>query len=232
MKHNSRSLAMRDPALAALMGGISGSDFGADASFGEDFGFGFGDDYGDDDGDDYGADFGAVARPVVPRPTAAAAMAAWQKHHAGKARARSRVVKLDPNKDSPVKVERYSFSLSQVFALGTTAAFDNNMSGTPDTDFRPQVITTNAPAPGFALISNIKMANVNVTVGPGSEDAYNYSAAAWGKSLDMPTLTPSNRATISGSYTGFVPPGYVLGASFTFGLNFKGPALLAGGGAI
>lgn len=226
-----RQLVMRDPALAALMGGIVGGDFGGE------FGFGFGDDdmgdddmgdddYGDDD--DVGDDFGgrAVRRR---RPTPAAALAAHKKLQLRKMQHMRRVVKLDPNMGSPTKIERYSFSLSQAFTLGTAAAFDTNMSGTPDTKFRPQVITINAPAPGFALISNIKMANVNVTVGPGSEDAFNYAGPSWGRSLDMPTLTPSNRATVSGSYTGYVPPGYVAAASFTLSVNFKGPSLLAGG---
>ena len=220
-----RQLVMRDPALAALMGGIAGGDFGGE------FGFGFGDDddMGDDDmgDDDYGDDFGAAKRRRRPSPKAA--IAAHKKLSLRKAMHQRRIVKLDPNMGSPTKIERYSFSLSQAFTLGTPAAFDTNMSGTPDTMFRPQILTINAPTPGFALISNIKMANVNVTVGPGSEDAFNYSSLGWGRSLDMPTLTPSNRATVSGSYTGFVPPGFVAANAYTLGVNFKGPSLLAGG---
>ena len=59
MRPNANQLAMRDPALASIMGALPGSDFGyggrsrravqprrqGTASFG-DFGFGFGDDYG------------------------------------------------------------------------------------------------------------------------------------------------------------------------------------------
>lgn len=226
-----RQLVARDSALAALMGGLVGGDFGGEfGGFGDEVDMGdddMGDDYGEDD--DVGGDFGAARRRVVRRPTAQAAAAAHRKLSLQKQRHNNRVAKLDPNMGSPTKIERYSFSLSQDFTLGTTAAFNTNMSGTPDTKFRPQIITINAPAPGFALISNIKMANVNVTVGPGSEDAFNYASQGWGRSLDMPTLTPSNRATVSGSYTGYVPPGYVAAAAYTLSVNFKGPSLLAGG---
>lgn len=227
-----RQLVARDTALAALMGGLVGGDFGGEfGGFGADDDDDMSDDYGDDYGedDDMGGDFGAARRRVVRRPSAQAAAAAHRKLSLQKANHSRRIAKLDPNMGSPTKIERYSFSLSQDFTLGTTAAFNTNMSGTPDTKFRPQVITINAPAPGFALISNIKMANVNVTVGPGSEDAFNYASQGWGRSLDMPTLTPSNRATVSGSYTGYVPPGYVSAAAFTLSVNFKGPSLLAGG---
>jgi hypothetical protein len=45
-------------------------------------------------------------------------------------------------------------------------------------------------------------------------------------SLDMPTLSPANRATVLGFYTGFIPPGFVLGAAYTFVASFKGPATI------
>lgn len=240
---NARSLTRRDPALAALMGGISGSDFGiatgsrqggsfeSEASFGDDYGGEFGDDMGFGDDVGFGADFGAgaVVHHRAPRPTAQQALNAHAHLHAKKSHGKKRAMLLDPNSGSDTKIERYSFSLSQDIVLGTATLFNSNMSGTPDTKFRPQLITMNAPAPGFALITNIKMANVAVTVGPGSEDAFNYSAGGWGRGMDMPTLTPSNRATVSGTSTTFVPPGYVQGATYTFGVNFKGPSLLAGG---
>jgi hypothetical protein len=69
----------------------------------------------------------------------------------------------------------------------------------------------------------IKVANVSVTVG-GTQDAFDYSAIGVEQSLDMPTLSPANRATVLGNYTGFVPPGYVALAAYTFCASFKGPA--------
>jgi hypothetical protein len=240
MALNFKKLASRDPALGALMGGIAGSDFGNESvgfesefSFGDDYGaesfgddMGFGDDHGF--GDEMG--FGAAAAPhaVVRRPTAHQALAAHAHLAKKKSHGQKRKMLLDPNMGSDVKVERYSFSLSQDVVLGTATLFNTNMTGTPDTTFRPQLITMNAPSPGFAVITNIKMANVNVTVGPGSEDAFNYSASSWGRMMDMPTLLPSTRATVSGTTTTFVPPGFVQGATYTFNANFKGPSSLAG----
>jgi hypothetical protein len=230
MKLNSRTLARRDPAFAALMGGISGADFGRErASFGDDYGSddddvgGFGDDdagFGDDD-------VGAAPRR---RPTAQQALAAHSRQANARHRAQKRRAMLDPNMGSDVAIERYSFSLSQNFTLGTEAQFGTAFSGTSDTKFRPQIITINAPCPGFAYISSIRMANVNVTVGSGEEDAFNYSAGGQLRQLDMPTLSPSNRATITGRMTAFVPPGYLFGATYTLGVNFKGWSLLAAGG--
>ncbi len=129
---------------------------------------------------------------------------------------------LEPNKGSSIKVERYSFTIDQNITLGTTVAL--NMTGQPDTTIRPQTVTMNAPTPMFATISTIKVANVSVTVGPGNEDAFNYNANGWGRSLDMPTLSPANRATVVGSYTGFVPPGFVAATAVSFNASFKGPA--------
>jgi hypothetical protein len=129
---------------------------------------------------------------------------------------------LEPNRGSAIKVERYSFSIDQDITLGTSE--DINMTGQPDTTIRPQTVTMNAPTPMFATISNIKVANVSVTVGPGNEDAYNYNANGWGRNLDMPTLSPANRATITGRYTGYVPAGFVGGQEVNFNASFKGPA--------
>lgn len=242
---NSRQLALRDPARAALLGAIAGADFGAQPQVrarpmaftpGDDYGFGeeldmagFGDEHG----------FGAAARHhsaaahqsnVKPHPAEVAKV--WHEHHARKARAASRAVKLDPNMGSDVKVERYTMSLAQTFVLGTGGAFDTNMAQSPSTDFRPQLMTCNVPVPGLAYLQSLAMANVLVTVGTGSEDLYAYNANSWGRGLDMPTLTPANKAIAQGTFTTFVPPGYVNGASYILTLSFKGPSLLAGGGYI
>jgi hypothetical protein len=220
-KPNARELAMRDPAKAALFGviataalGSNGSDFGADD-------YGFGDDehgFGDDAGDDYGAD--------APSHAALARLGAH--HHKKMRRGNKRRALLDPNEDSTVKVERYVFTLSQAITLGTAVAF-TTLTGQPDTMIRPQRVVMNAPGPMFAFIQEIKVANVSVTVGTGLEDAFNYNANGVGQSLDMPTLQPSNKATVLGSYTGALPPGFVGGTSTYFAVSFKGPSTMAGG---
>lgn len=233
---NAQLLALRDPAQAALFGviALAGSNFGGDSDFGAEFGddddygaeFGDDDDYGAEFGDDdYGADFGAARKPVkVKRPANQSQLVAlWKNVHAKKAMAKRREMLLEPNKGSAVKIEKYTFTLSQAITLGTAAAF-TTLTGQPDTSIRPQRLTCNAPAPMFAFLQEIKVANVSVSVGSGLEDAYNYNANGVGQSLDMPTLSPANRATILGSYTGFVPPGFVGGTAVYFSASMKGPA--------
>lgn len=226
MRPNARQLAMRDPALAALIGAsvmATGADFGKEYGFGAEFGD---DDWGDDDwgaefgDDDYGAEFGLVA----PKPTPANVQRAWRAVQARAVGTARRGALLEPNKNSTVKVERYSFSIDQDIILGTAVAL--LLTGQPDTTIRPQAVTMNAPMPMFATISEIKVANVSVTVGPGNEDAFNYNANGWGRQLDMPTLSPANRATVRGAYTGFVPPGFIATTTVNFNANFKGPATI------
>ncbi len=222
---NARQLALRDPAAAALMGILGNQE----ASFGADFGYNFhgddpyGADFGDDDiwgadfGDDFGADFGAAA---VKKPTAQA-MAKTYVAAAKKAQnTKKRGSLLEPNRDSHIKVERYSFTISQTISIGTGVVI--NQTGSPDVDIRPQRFVTNAPTVGFITLTLVKVANVTVTVGPGVEDAFDYSALAVGTSLDLPTLTPANRATVQGTYTGFIPPGFLNAQSFASTFSFKG----------
>lgn len=228
-----KQLVRRDPAMAALMGAIAGGDFGGEFGFGDesDYGGDFGDeDFGGFGDDDFGA---AAVAHRAPKPTPQQALAAYHAHHMKRARNNQRVAKLDPNMHATTKVERYSFTLSQDVTLGTATSFTSAaMSGAPDTTFRPQIITTNAPMPGFAYATSIRMANVNISVGSGSEDLFNYSAFAWGRSLDMPTLTPANKATVTGTTTTVTPPGFLAAATFTLTFNMKGPSLLAGGSAM
>src|SRR5271156_3878407 len=107
---NARSLALRDPAMAALMGAIDTSDFGAD--YGQDIGgevgyetaMGWEDpgvhgNMGANMGDDLGwEDPGVHGNFGAPGPTPQAAIAAWhhlkhKKRHAGQ-----REALLYPNK--------------------------------------------------------------------------------------------------------------------------------------
>jgi hypothetical protein len=214
-------LALNDPALAAALGAIPGTDFGEDfGDDGVDPNFGFG-----------GFGFGAEAMGAIAQaqPSQQQMQAAWKTLMCKKAKAAQRMQKIDPNAGSDVSIERYSFSLSADFTLGTAAAFPNTMSGSPDTTFRPQMVTANAPAPGFGYLANLKMANVDVTIGPGEEDLFGLAGPSWGRTLDMPTLSTSNRARAQGRITTFTPPGYTPGDPYTLSLNFKGPANVTGG---
>jgi hypothetical protein len=233
MRPNAKQLAMRDPALAALMGAISGDDFGSE--FGGEMG-----EYGS-----YGFEFGLepgallssaasagpgsilsrVASDTISSQAALApprsVQAIVQQAQTQEAHTEVRTRMLEPNKHSRVKVERYAFALNSTLTLGVASAIDT--SGSPDTNIRPQRVTINAPSPGFVTVSEIKVANVSVSVG-GTQDAFDYASAAVGASLDMPTLSPANKARVLGNYTGFVPPGFVGGASYLLAISFKGPA--------
>jgi hypothetical protein len=222
---NSRALAMRDPALAALMGiGPDGSDFGCDPSFGFDAN-------GDADmGAEFGGyDFGQDAAPTAPigPPTQREAINLWNEHKMAKQNEDRRMRMLDPNGNSRLKVEQYLFPLAQNVVIGTATAL--NLTNQPDVTLRPQRVLMNSPANGFATISEIRVANVAVTVGGGTSfDAFFVSALGVGVRMDMPTLTPANRATVTGTTTTLVPTGYVLAATFPFSVSFIGPARMAG----
>jgi hypothetical protein len=114
---------------------------------------------------------------------------------------------LEPNKGSKTKIERYDFSLNANLVLGKPSSLD--MSLQPSVTIRPQRLITNAPCPGFVSFLIIQVANMNVTVGSNT-DAYSYSASAVGSSLDCPTISPANRVTIAGVYSGVGMNGEVL----------------------
>ena len=141
----------------------------------------------------------------------------------------SRTLLLDPNRDSAVKVERYSFSFSPVsnLVLGTASSIPT-FTQQPNTSIKGQRVVANAPIQGFIYLSSLQIANVNVFVG-GTEDAYTYSSNAVGVMLDLPRLDPQNRATASGNYSGALPPGFTAGNSFMFVITLQGPSTLAGG---
>lgn len=214
MKFN--TLIARDPALAALVG-LGSSDFGAD----------FGDEFGYNGVDAFGQDPGYAPAGIMQQPTQADLLAAWKQQQMANESAYKRYRIMRPNEGSPIKVERYVFTMSQDITLQTAVAL--NITDQPDAEIRPQRVVMNAPMPWFAFIDEIKVANVSVSLGSGREDAFNYNANGVGQALDMPTLTPANRATVLGDYTGLVPPGMVGATAGVFSVSFRGPARLAGG---
>lgn len=239
MRPKAQELAMRDPALAAITGVLPGADFGCEADgvldAGAEFGFGVdpnlspfmpGAEFGDD-GEDYSWEFGSGgyygygAAASAPALHPAAVQQIVAKHVATQRNQAKRTALLEPNKGSSVKVERYTFPLNQTLTLGTAVAL--SLTQQPDVTIRPQRVVMNAPTAGFCTIATMKVANVSVIVG-ATADAFEFSPLAVGSILDMPTLSPANRATVSGNYTGFVPPGFVGAASFLFVVSFQGPA--------
>jgi hypothetical protein len=247
MGKNAHELASRDPATAALMG-VMGSDFGTDADLvimepmALDIGDAtFGVDFGDDDYDggyaavDMGVDFGADISFGADAAAAGTAVAAAAQHGATpqgraiiaqhvqkQAHRNNRAMLLEPNKYSDLKVERYTFSINATITnLGIAGAISG--SNSPDVNFRPQRVTANVVSPGMVMISDARVANVSFTVG-GLIDAWQWNANAVGQHLDVPTLTPANKASVSGTYTGLVPAPLSGTSSYPFSLSFTGPA--------
>jgi hypothetical protein len=238
---NAQSLALRDPAMAAIMGLIAASNFGHEPVFAQDVSERFapgdeadadyGSEFGADFGAAFGADFGALAQRThagrtahhTPTPTAEQAMQLWHAHHAKLHAENSRSALLEPNKGLSKKIERYNMQVSDTFVFGTPKTF-TGLTTRPTVDFRPQVLFMNAPTPMFAFVSAILVANVNTFVGQGEEDAFDYNALGQGKEMDMPTLTPAIPFTVNARYTGFTPPGFLLGSTNTYSVAAKGPA--------
>lgn len=206
MRINDKSLALRDPAYAAAIGAI-GDDFGVDFGYNSEF------------GDDWGAEM-AQAQVAIPAPTKEQALQAYSQQYQQRAMVARRQALLEPNKGSPLKIEKYSISLSQSLTLGTTVAISANQN--PNTNFRCERPVANSPQPGFVTLSGVQVANVNALT--GDVDTFMWNALAQGTGLSLPTLTPANRVTITGTYTGFVPSSYVGGATYTWIFSLVGYA--------
>jgi len=163
-------------------------------------------------------------------PPAGESAQAWEHSYDNPASTASRTFLLDPNRDSKVKVERYSFSFSPPTALtlGQSSDMGGSFTQQPSTSIKGQRVIMNAPIPGFVTVDTLQVANVNVFVGT-TEDAYTYNAGAMGVMLDLPRLDPQNRATANGYYTGALPAGYTTGNQFQFIITLQGPSVLAGG---
>ncbi len=197
---------------------------GAEGFFGADGGF-----FGFDAEGDFGGDFGADAvAAVVPKPTERQALALWHAHAKKSAKSAKRHSMLHPNKGVDTKVERYQLNISQTFAIGTATVL-NALTKQPDTELRAQRILANVPVPVLVFYSEIKVANVSATIGGSNvTDAYDFSAVSVGQALSLPTITPQNKVTVNGNYTGLIPPGLLGGATATFIASFKGWAEMAG----
>ena len=126
----------------------------------------------------------------------------------------------------PTKVERYDFSMSQTFdftVAGPTPFDPSQIEPAAVGDDPAAARVLNSPQPGVFTLTAIQVANVNAMVG-GQTDAFIYGPQSQGVHLDLPTLTPANRLTVSGSWTGFAPTEYTTVTNFPFCATFQGPA--------
>lgn len=203
-------LVRRDPALASLMGLMSIAALSSISL---------------DDRRAAASDFGQDPGPTPGSPQEM--LDVWQKHRNDSIRSGSRAALLEPNKGSAVRVEKYVFGLSQVLTLATGVAINQSLS--PDCVIRPQRVTTNAPCPGFSTMTELKIANTSIIIG-GQVDSYDFAAHANGSELDMPTLSPANRALWQGQYSGLLPTAvatYLTATPYIHTLSLKGPASVA-----
>jgi hypothetical protein len=208
-KPNAQMLAGREPALAALLGahgdfGHEDSSFAGEYDMGYDFGYAFGDD-----------------APSAASLPPAAVQSIVRAHVAGMRKTAERESLIQPNKGSRVNIEGYEFAVNSTLTLGAAAAFSD--SNSPDVNLKTRRITVNAPSVGFASLSDIKVANVSAIVG-GNIDAFNYSSLSVGHEMNLPLLTPSNKARVTGNYSG-LPIGGL--ATFPLSTGFSGPATMA-----
>jgi hypothetical protein len=175
----------------------------------------------DDDDDDDEEDEDGQGRPSV--------RAVLRAHFRTRAATRARKTLLEP--DGGIGISRFTFSV-QADQIIPQQFFDSPApqiltgSNAPDTNFRPQRITTNVPTPGFVMLSSARVANLSLIVG-GSIDAWQFNANAWDQELDLPTLTPANKASFVGMYSGlFLEPFADL--PFHFIVSFSGPTTVTG----
>ena len=132
---------------------------------------------------------------------------------------------LEPNKDSDLKVERYVFGVETMIEALGKAQDKLYGSNSPDVNFRPQRVTMNIEHPGMVLITDARVANVSFMVG-GLTDAWIWNPHATGQALDLPTLSPANKASFDGRYTGRIPAGMqdLAGQKYQLIMSFTGPA--------
>lgn len=237
MNPTSRQLVSRDPAMAALMGlaiaGAAGADFGWEGD--GDMGAELESDYGAEFG--YSASFGAAAAaskalsPAHPSHPAHAAFTAHAhalalKHAATVRKTSMRESLIEPNKGSTVKVQWYDFSIpiTPNFTIGTAVNFSATLQ--PSVTIKPKKFFTNVPTVAFVTLTTVQVANVSALVGSTS-DAFAYNMGSNnGSQLHLPTLSPSNRATVAGGYTGAISGGFALAFSFPFITTFQGWATI------
>ena len=167
-------------------------------------------------GSDFGVDFGYQTSFGDEQ----AAAEAWK---AQQERTNKREHLLEPNRGSAAKIQRYTFALNSTISALATPQAGLTANGAPDTNFRPQRVTINTPFVGFLLLRGLRVANVAVLVG-GIADAHQFNPNAVGSDLDLPTLSPANRAAFDGEYTGTVPAPLVGTNPYLIAVSFTGPA--------
>ncbi len=220
MKPSAQSLALRDPAMAAIYGLGGQADFGADLA---DYRSPVWESRHDANALAERGQFGTAAR--LDSDASAIQMEERLARHLRQQQSRTeeRLALLDPNAGSSVKIGHYTFSVQQTVVL--SAAEGLSMTNSPLTDIKPERLIFNVPCFQFALISVVQIGNTSVIIG-GSEDAANYTNVAVDVKLSMPLLRTSSRALVGGEYTGLSPAPFTPGNEYTIIATFHGPAMM------
>lgn len=169
-----------------------------------------------------------MVRTVVRRKAGVSAAVVAQRARVAQAnRARmSRLMRLDPNHGSPLKIEIFRLQMSDTLTFGTASALVLNT--TPAVTFKPNKLICNAPFPGMVTLSTIQASNINCLVGAGVVDAYDFNALAQDSSMELPKLSPAHRVQIVGAYSGRVCVPYITATAFDFTATFIGHAKMVG----
>jgi hypothetical protein len=245
-------LARRDPARAAMFGALP---MNRGATFGADFGgFDLGADFGDEDDDndmdmdddsdaEYGADFGVAKHlrhhrghpghghkahgPKLSARQIAKLLFFWKKMHSRRHRQNRRLELLDPNMGLSTKIERYTFAVNQAEPLTLLTMSPVILAGQPATSIRPQRLVVNSPCPAFVYYTDIKVANLAISIG-AQGDSWEFNANAQNSMLDAPTLTPALTFAFIGNYVGLAPAPYSAPDDYTLTAALQGPSTIAG----
>jgi hypothetical protein len=130
---------------------------------------------------------------------------------------------MDPNRGLAVKIGRYDFSISTPITIGDATTFSTPRQ--PQTRIRSKRLFCNVPCPQFITLSALLVANINVFIG-GPSDAFTYASQSLDSVIDLPTLYPQNQMTVDGSYSGIAPAPFADGFSFNFIATVQGSAHL------
>ena len=119
------------------------------------------------------------------------------------------------------ETEPHSVALRFPITIGTPALLSARERPC-DRYLRGRTVKTNAPQPGFAFVSDLKVGNVDTLCGSYID--------AWAmrnmSDLDLPTMTPGTALVFEGQYSGLVPEGFKKGDKFEFEVTVEGIGMM------
>lgn len=126
-----------------------------------------------------------------------------------------------------MEMKRYTYAMNIELVLGEDQAFEREVDLSPMFEeiqsLRPQRLTTNAPTPGFVMLTRVRLGDAEVLLNGEQLDAWAWNPNAVGQHQSTPPLTKGAKAILKGHYTGLVPPALAGKQDFTFMLCMTGP---------